>query len=130
MLPVRGQRDRAEMPTRGLASQVKLVGIAIEIRGVPVNPGDGAADLIGEHYETAADILHPGEIGHDIMRSGGDEHLGRSCEISRAAAAPSPAMNEDEDGCRGASGTIDVELLDLGCSVGRAFGFANPLARP
>jgi len=51
------------MPARGLASQVKPVGIATEIRGVPVNPGDGAADLIGEHDETPADILHPGEVG-------------------------------------------------------------------
>jgi hypothetical protein len=46
------------------------------------------------------DILYPGEVGNDIIRPGGPEHFGRSCEILRAPAAPGAAMDEDERVCR------------------------------
>ncbi len=95
------------------------------MRGILVYPSDGAADLIGRHPEAAADILHPGEVGHEIMRTGDEEHLGRGREIPRAAAAPGAAMDEDEDRCRGASGAVNVEPLDLGRSVSDALGLAD-----
>src|SRR6266436_2698231 len=117
------------MPARGLATDVEPVRVAVEMGGIVVYPRDGAADLIGEHHQAAADILHPGEVGHDIMRSCGEEHLGRSREILRTAAAPSAAMNEDKDRCHGASGAVDVKLLDLGRSVGDALGLADAKAR-
>ena len=53
-------------------------------------PGDGATDLIGEHHEAAADVLHTGEVRHDIMRAGGEEHLGRGRELLRLRAAAAP----------------------------------------
>jgi hypothetical protein len=93
--------------------------------GIPVYPGDGAADLIGEHHETATDVLHPGEVGNDIMRPGGEEHLGRNREILRAAAAPGAAMDEDEDRRRGASRSVDVQPLNLGRPVSDALGLAD-----
>ena len=67
----------ARCAARGLATDIKPVRIAAETRDVLVDPGDCAADLIGEHHQIAADILHPVEIGDDVMRPGGEEHLGR-----------------------------------------------------
>ena len=87
-----------------LATDVKSVWVGVEMRGIVVYPGDRAADLIGKHHEAAADILHPGEVGHDIMRTGGEEHLGWSSEILRAAAAPAATVDKHEDRCRGAFG--------------------------
>ena len=63
------------------------------------------------------------------MRAGGEEHLGWSREILRAAAAPGAAMDKDEDRCRGASGAVNVEPLDLGRSVSDALGLADAMAR-
>jgi len=113
------------MSARRLAREIEPVGVASETGGIPVNPGDSAVDLIREHRQAAADILHPGEVGHDIMRPGGEEHLGRYREIHRAAAAPGATMDEDEDRGRGASGAINIEPLDVGWSVSDALGFAD-----
>jgi hypothetical protein len=79
-----------------LATDIELVRVAAEMRGIVVYPGDRAADLICKHHEAAADILHSGEVGYDIMCTGGEEHLDRSREILLAAAAPGAAMDEDE----------------------------------
>src|SRR6266436_6050792 len=117
------------MPARGLATDVEPVRVAVEMGGIVVYPRDGAADLIGKHHHAAADVLHPGEVGHDIMRSCGEERLGWSSEILRTAATPGAAMDEDEDRCHGASGAVDVKLLDLGRSVGDALGLPDPTAR-
>src|ERR1700719_2562038 len=117
------------MAARGLATDIELVRVAAEMRGIVVYPSDRAADLIGKHHEAAADILHPGEVRHDIMRAGGEEHLGGSGEILRAAAAPGAAMDEDENRCRGASGAVNVEPLDVGRSVSDALGLADAKAR-
>src|SRR5690348_830324 len=87
-LPIGGQRDCDEMRARGLAPQIEPVRVAAELGGIPVYPSNGAADLIGEHHQVATDILHPGEVRYDIMRPGGEEHLGRTCEILRTSAAP------------------------------------------
>src|SRR6266851_9432805 len=44
-------------------------------------------------------------------------------------AAPGAAMDEDEDRCGSAAGTVDVESLDLGRSVSGALGLADMPAR-
>src|ERR1700737_2874717 len=59
-LPIGRQCNRGEVPARRLTTEIEPVRIAAEMCGIPVYPGDGAADLIGEHHETATDILHPG----------------------------------------------------------------------
>src|SRR5580704_10736365 len=100
------------------------------MRGILVYLSDGAADLIGKHHEAAVHILHPGEVGHDIMRTGGEEHLGRGREILRTAAAPSAAaMDEDKDRRCVAFGAVNVEPLNLGLSVSDALGLADAKAR-
>src|SRR5205085_4092829 len=68
----------------------------------------------------AADILHPGEIGGDVMRAGANEHFGRGVVIRRLAASPGAAMNKHEYRRPLARGSEDVELLDLGEAVGYA----------
>src|ERR1700732_5229065 len=93
--------------------------------GIVVYPGDGATDLIGKHHEAAAGILHPGEVRHDIMRTGGEEHLGRGREILRTAAAPGATVDKDEDRRRVAFGAVNVEPLDLGRSIREALGLAD-----
>src|SRR5205085_2931627 len=72
----------------------------------------------------AADILHPGEIGGDVMRAGANEHFGRGVVVRRLAAGPGAAMNKHEYRRPLARGSEDVELLDLG----RAVGYARRLA--
>ena len=123
--PVRCERDGGEVPARGLATHIELGRVAAEVPGIVVYTSDGAADLIGKDHEAAADILHPGEVGHDIMRADGEEHLGRGREILRTAAPPSTAMDENEDRCLGAFGAVNVESLDLGRSIREALGLAD-----
>src|SRR6516164_4324332 len=104
---------------------VAPVRVAAKTSDVLEDPSDSAADLIGQHHQAAADILHRSEVRHDIMRPRGEEHLGRPYEILRATAAPGAAMDEDEDQPRGTPDTVDVELLDLGAAIGDALGLAN-----
>ena len=87
------------MPARGLPTDVESVRVAAETGSILVYPGDGTANLIGENHQAAADILHPSEVGHDIMHPSGEEYFGRTCEILRTPAAPGAAMNKDEDRC-------------------------------
>jgi hypothetical protein len=112
-----------------LAAEVEAVRIAAKTRNVLPDPGDGAADLIGEHHQIAADVLHPGEVGDDIMRPGGEEHLGRPGKILRAAAAPGAAMDKDKDRRCGPRAAVDVESLDLGPTIGDALGLAQAAPR-
>jgi len=88
-----------------------------------------AAHLIGEHHQIAADVLHPGEIGHHVMRPGAEEHLGRRSEVLRAPAAPGAAMDEDKDRRRHQPAAVDVEPFDLGRSVGDPLGLADAPSR-
>jgi hypothetical protein len=92
----------------GLASDIEPIGVAVETSGIPVHPSDGAADLVGENHQVAADILYAGEVGNDIMRPGGEEHFGRSCKFLRAPAAPQPRR---ELNCRRLIGVVIVPWL-------------------
>src|SRR5205807_10638648 len=121
--------DRGEMPTRRLATDIEPIGVAVETSGILVHPSDGAADLVGENHQVAAGILYPGEVGNDIMRPGGQEHLGWSREIPRAPAAPGAAMDEDEERRQFASGAVYVQSLYLSRAIGDALGLADTMAR-
>ena len=128
--PIGRQRDRGKVSARGLATDIEPARVTAKLCGVRVHPTDRATNLIGEHDQPAADILHPGEVGNDVMRARDEEHLRRCGKILRAAAAPGAAVDEDEDRRFAASATIDVEPFDLGRSVRDAFGFADAAARP
>jgi hypothetical protein len=108
-----------------LPANIEPGRVDAETDSIAVYPGDRTADLIGKHHKAAADILHPGEVGHDIMHTGGKEHLGRGREILRTAAAPGATVDKDEDRRRVAFGTVNVEPLDLGMSIREALGLAD-----
>jgi hypothetical protein len=63
------------------------------------------------------------------MRASGEEHLGRSGEILRAAATPGATVDKDEDRRRIAFGAVNVEPLDLGRSIREALGLADAKGR-
>src|SRR5438552_813713 len=104
------------------------VGVATEALGVFVDPGDGAADLVGHREQAAAEILHPGKIGGDVMRPSPHEHFGRGVVVRRFAAGPGAAMNKHEYRRPLARGSEDVEPLDLGGAVGDARRLAEAAA--
>src|SRR5215469_17377609 len=108
-----------------MASDVEPGRVGVETRRIVVYPSNRTADLIRKHHEAASDILYPGEVGHDIMRAGSKKHFGRGREILGAAAAPSTAMDKDEDRRQSAAGAVDVELLNLRRSISEAFGLAD-----
>src|SRR4051794_24299535 len=124
------------MRTGGLTADIDPIAVGAKARGVLVDPGDGAANLVGHRQQAAADILHPGEIGGDVMRPGAHEHFGRGVVVRRLAAGPGAAMNEHEYRRPLARGSEDVELLDLGGAVGdsprlaEAAAGARAVARP
>src|SRR3981189_1792922 len=119
------------MRTGGLTADIDPIAVGTKARGVLVDPGDGAANLVGHWAQAAADILHPGEIGGDVMRPGTHEHFGRGVVVRRLAADPGAAMNEHEYRRPLAPGTEDVELLNFGGAVGDAgrLSDAGPGAR-
>jgi hypothetical protein len=127
-----GQRHRREMGARGMAADIEAVGVAAEARRVAVDPGDRTADLIGHRKQAAIGILDPDKIGHDVMRAGADEHLGRRRIGLGQTRPPRAAMDEDKDRGGVAVGTEDVQLLDRARAIGqpqrRADAGAGPLA--
>src|SRR6202035_475854 len=119
----------SEMPAGGLTSNIHSVPVNTEMPGILVYPGDGATHLIGTHHKPPADILHPGEVRHDIMRTGSEEHFGRARELLRAAAAPGATVDENEDRRGLALSAVNIEPLDLGRSIREALGLADTQAR-
>jgi hypothetical protein len=108
------------MGTRGVPGDVEAVGIAPKARGIAIDPCHSAAYLRGYRHQTAADILHPGEVWHDAMRAGMHEQLGREGVILGEACAPRTPMEEDVDRRIGALGRVDVEPLNGGRPIGIA----------
>ena len=118
--PLGDQRDAAEVTAGGMAADIDALGIAAEAFGILVDPGDGAADLRHQHAEVAASGLHPDEVERDVMRPGIDEHLRRKTGILRRAPAPRAAMHVNEDRRARLAGAIDIELFDIGRTIGHA----------
>jgi hypothetical protein len=48
--PVRRQRNRGEVPSRGFTTDIELVRVDADTGGVLLHPGDGATNLIGQHH--------------------------------------------------------------------------------
>src|SRR5262245_29816407 len=97
-----------------MPGDIEAVGIPPEALGVAIHPRHDAAHLLGDRHETATDILDPGEVWHDAMRSGIHEQLGREGIVLGEACAPRAPMEEDSDWRVGALGRVDVEPLNGG----------------
>src|SRR5262249_26919454 len=113
----------------GVPADVEPVGVAAIARRVLVGPGDAASDLVSHHPEVAARRLDGDEIERDVDRAGADEQLRRVAKILRLAPEPGAAVDEHEDRRFRPPGAVDVELLDLGRTVGNAHRRAEPGAR-
>ena len=76
LLPVGDQRHAAEVPARGVAADIELLGIAVIARDVLVGPRDPAAHLLGHHAQVAACRPDGDEIERDVVRARIEEQLG------------------------------------------------------
>src|SRR5215468_5290716 len=100
-----------------MAADIQAIGIAVERRGVLVNPRNGAAHLRRHHPQIAAHLLHRGKIRYDVMCASRDKHLSRIPEVPGFSAKPVAAMDHHEDRCPRAIGSIDIELFNFRRSV-------------
>src|ERR1043166_9818639 len=109
------------MRAGGMAADVDPLAVTTKARGIFVDPGDGAANLLGHGEEAAGGILHPDKIGHHVMRAAANEHLGRRGIGFGRARPPRAAMDKDKDRrpatARIPIGAENIDLLDLGRSV-------------
>src|SRR5947208_16075530 len=107
-----------------MAADIDPLAIAAKACGIFVDPGDRAANLLGNREKAAAGILYPDKIRHDVMRAGAGEHLGRRGIGLGRPRPPGAAMDKDKDRRAAAIGipigAEEVELLDLGRAVRQA----------
>ena len=101
-----------------MAGHVETARVAIEMPGVAVDPGDRVAHLLGHRHQAAARLLDADEVEHDVVRAGGDQHLGREREVLCPALAPGAAMDEHHHRRARARGGVEVERLDRRGPVG------------
>ena len=104
------------------------VGIATEAGRILVDPGDGAAHLVGHRHEIAAGLGDVDEIERHEMRPCMHEQLSLERIVLRQAAAPGPAVDEDMDRSIRAPGRIKIGSLDRARAIGQALGCAEPRA--
>src|SRR5262249_12898791 len=95
-------------------------------------PSDGAAHLLSHRQQTAAHVLHPGEVGYYAVCPSMHEQLGCKGVVLGETYTPRAAMDEDVDRRVRTLGRVDVEPLDGGGAVGimprSAQTCADPLA--
>src|SRR5262245_8498699 len=117
------------MPAGGMSTDVEPVRIATKTRGVLVNPGNAAANLIGHHLQIAARRLDCNEVEHHEMCTGIDEHFCRIGVVLGFADQPCTTMDEHEYWRIRPRRAMDVELLGLGRPIRFAPWCSNPRAR-
>ncbi len=103
------------------SGDVQPLRIAAEALRVPVDPGDGAADLVGNRHQVAVGLQHIAEIDREVVGARIGEQIGEDRVIPGGAAAPCAAMDEHIDRRIGLLGRIKVESLDRGLSVRQPF---------
>src|SRR6478609_6472601 len=113
-----------------MTGDVEPVGIAAELIGILVNPGDGVAHLFGHSHQIAGDIVDIVEVDHHAVATGIDDRLRVEGEVSGAAVPPGPAMDIDVDGRVRGFAAVDVHALDLGCAILEALRHTEPGACP
>src|SRR5207253_123565 len=101
---------------------------AAERGGVLVDPGDRAAHLLRHLAEIAARLPDLDEVERDEIGAGVDEYLGRIRIVARRAAEPGAAVDEHEDRRAGFARLVDVALLAVARTVGKAQRLAEPAA--
>src|SRR5215472_15690161 len=74
--PIGGEDHAREMAARGVAGDEDAIRIAAKAHGVAVYPSDGAAHLLSHRQQTAAHVLHPGEVGYHAVCPSMQEQLG------------------------------------------------------
>src|SRR5215467_5533778 len=87
------------MPAGGMSTDVKPVRVATKTRGVFVNPGDAATNLIGHHAQITARRLDCNEVERHEMRAGIDKHFRRISVVLGFATQPRTAVDEHEYWC-------------------------------
>jgi hypothetical protein len=101
-----------------MSGQEYLRGVAAELPGIPVDPGNRATQFVNDRIETVADVLHPAEIGYDVVDAGVDEQLCRECVAFGRPLLPGPAVDEDMNRGVRCIRPIQVERLDVSRSIG------------
>ena len=107
-------------------------GLAAKLPGIAMHPGDRPAHLIGHRHQAAARFAHRDVVRDYRMRAGPDHHLAEERIVSRGAATPGAAMDEDLDRRRPAGKVrrrIDVERLNRRRAVSEPARLADARAR-
>ena len=102
--------------------------IAAEARRVAVDPGDGAAHLVGHRGEVALGLDHVVEVDRDVVRARMHESLGLIGGVPGEPAAPRAAMDEHMHRRILFARRIEVEPLDRRRPIGEALRRAEPRA--
>src|SRR5437899_8538572 len=129
LLPVGDEHYAREMGARGMTGKVEPVRVAAELLRVAIDPGDGAADLVGHHGQISAEFLHGREIQNDEVRSSVHERLRGKSVVLREPAAPSPSVNKYVDRSVGTPRGEHVESLDGRRTIGESQRVPQPSAR-
>src|SRR5258706_11377979 len=107
------------MRARGLASDIEPIWIAAERSSILIYPDDGASHLIGHHADVAFGFERVVEVERDIMGARVRDVLGGEVILLRGAGPPSAAMDEDQHRRVRPLGAENVELFDLGRTIGQ-----------
>src|SRR5207237_9330019 len=89
--------DAGHMRARGAPTDVQPVRVGTERGGIIVSPGNRSSHLRGHDAQIAIRLFDPDVIDDDEICAGVDEHFGGIAMISRFAAEPCTAVNEQEN---------------------------------
>ena len=99
-----------------------------KLAGVLVDPGDGAAHLLGHRHQVAAGLIDIDEVEHDEVRAG--VHITARRRSNAPWHARPATRRRARTPCTGAFGFAcreDIEAFDWRRAIGKALGFAEAL---
>src|SRR3954468_11502635 len=112
-----------------MPGNVETIWISAEAPRVVINPRNSATDLVGHRHETAAGVLDLDKVEHDVVCASVDKHFGGKSKLLCRAVSPCAAMDIDHNRRFSPRGSIDVELLDIGRSIGKSKRRSQALQR-